>query len=116
MRILVDEDLPIAVARLLESLGHDAEHVVEVGLRGKTDREVYDAAQRRGAMLFTADVGFGNRLIYTPTNGIVLLRFPDHFRRAEIVSLVRRFLEQADLTLLADALVVVSPGGYRVRR
>lgn len=116
MRILVDEDLPIALVRLLDSLGHDAEHVVEIGLRGSKDQEVYDAAQQRGAMLFTADLGFGNRLNYSSANGIVLLRFPDYFRRAEILSLVRRFLQDADLTLLVGALVVVSPGGYRVRR
>lgn len=116
MRLLVDEDLPPALADLLNEHGHLAEHVRDVGLQGRTDREVFDAAQERGAMLITADVAFGNPHQYSAHHGVVVLRFPDQFRRSDILALVTRFLENADLRALSGATVVVSRGGYRVRR
>jgi len=118
MRFLVDEDLPAAIVGLLTERGHEAEHVRVAALGGKKDREVFDAAQSRGAALLTADVAFGNVRTYPPADhkGVVLLRFPDHFRRQQILDLVRAFLDATELSTLPGALVVVSPGSYRVRR
>lgn len=116
MKILVDEDLPPALVLLLNSKGHSAEHVCGAGLRGRSDTEVFQAAQESGAMLFTADVAFGNPHQFRSPSGVVVFRFPDWFRRSDILSLAERFLETADLQELAGATVVVTPGDYRVRR
>jgi len=45
MRLLVDENLSPRVARLLREAGHDAAHVVEIGLATPTTRCSW--AQRR---------------------------------------------------------------------
>ncbi|CAN5798252.1 hypothetical protein BH20ACT6_BH20ACT6_05180 [soil metagenome] len=44
MRFLIDEMFSPAVARHLTELGHDALHVRDVGLSGRTDDEVFDRA------------------------------------------------------------------------
>ena len=44
MRFLIDEMFSPAVARHLTDLGHDARHVRDVGLAGRTDDEVFDRA------------------------------------------------------------------------
>lgn len=118
MRILVDEDLPKAVAALLRERGHEPEHVLEAGLRGSPDETILRHATDRKAALMTADLDFSNIKQYPlgSHNGVIVLRFPDYFRRRDILSLVSRFLDSADLDSLAGALVVVSPGSYRVRR
>lgn len=118
MKIIVDEDLPKLAASLLCEMGHDAKHVTELGLGGAPDTVIASEAARQCAVLVTADVGFGNLQAY-PTGshpGIVLLRFPDHFRRNEILNLVRRFFTNVDLSAIIGALVIVSPGTYRIRR
>jgi predicted nuclease of predicted toxin-antitoxin system len=118
MKILVGEDLPPAVAGFLAAMEYDAQHVRDLGLAGETDQVVYARAQDLGAMLLTADLGFGNVHLYPPGthNGVIILRFPDFFRRNDILDLVRRFIQDTDLESFAGALVVVTPSSYRVRR
>ncbi len=118
MKFLVDEDLPTAVVALLTELGHEAIHVRDAGLRGQPDRQIFAAAQDRSAILLTSDVGFGNTLLYPSGThcGIVVVRFPDHFRRDSILRLIRSFLTTADLFSVTGNLVIVEPGTYRIRR
>jgi predicted nuclease of predicted toxin-antitoxin system len=117
MKFLVDEDLPHAVVGLLIEFGHEAIHVRDAGLRGQPDRQIF-AAQDRSAILLTSDVGFGNTLLFPPGThrGIVVVRFPDHFRRDSILRLIRSFLAIADLSSVVGNLVIVEPGTYRIRR
>lgn len=118
MNILIDEDLPRAVADVLRSRNYDAIHVVNAGLGGATDKTVFEEAQKRGALLISADMGFANVITYPPGShaGIVVLRFPDYFRREDILNLLRRFLDDMDLETLAGGLAVVTPGAYKIRR
>jgi predicted nuclease of predicted toxin-antitoxin system len=44
VRFLIDEMFSPAVARHLTDLGHDAQHVRDIGLAGRTDDEVFDRA------------------------------------------------------------------------
>lgn len=67
-------------------------------------------------MLVTADVAFGNPYLYRDHHGVIVLRFPEYLRRQEILALASRFLEEADLDSLKGARVIVTAGGYRVRR
>jgi Domain of unknown function (DUF5615) len=54
---LVDEMFPMAAAVLLrDTYGHDALHVVEVGLRGADDAQVAAAARADGRALVTENV------------------------------------------------------------
>lgn len=118
MRILVDEDLPRALAILLRDLGHRADHVSDLGLNGRPDSEIFSAAQTNGAALLTADVAFGDPRRYPRGShgGIIILRFPDHFRREEILAMFRRFADRVDLNSLPGTLTVVEPGICRIRR
>ena len=44
MRFVVDAQLPPALARRLEALGHAAEHVADLGLTSAPDNEIRDYA------------------------------------------------------------------------
>ena len=61
MKILIDAQLPPALAPLLIAAGHQARHLVEIGLRDAPDREVWDDAVREGAVIFTKDEDFALR-------------------------------------------------------
>jgi predicted nuclease of predicted toxin-antitoxin system len=45
-RFLIDESLPRRVRDLLVEAGHECEHALDLGLRGKNDEQVFAAAQR----------------------------------------------------------------------
>lgn len=58
MRFLIDNQLPSVLAKWLCERGHDAEHVVAVGLAQGKDTPVWRFAEQRGAVLITKDEDF----------------------------------------------------------
>lgn len=59
MRLILDEDVPEPLLRLMQHLlrGHDVEHVSTLGWKGKKDRPLYrDAAARQFNAILTNDV------------------------------------------------------------
>ena len=79
MRLLVDEDLPRSLVQFLRDAGIEAQHVVDLGLRGRSDDEIFDHALAGRLTLLSADMGFGNILRYPlgSHSGIVVARFPN---------------------------------------
>ena len=74
---LVDEDLPRSLARALSAAGMQSIHVIEAGLRGRSDSDVLAEANRSRRTLLTADLDFSNLLQYPLGShaGIVIARF-----------------------------------------
>jgi predicted nuclease of predicted toxin-antitoxin system len=58
LRFLVDAQLPPRLVHRLTELGHDAFHVFDLGLISAADRQVWDEALTRGAILVTKDQDF----------------------------------------------------------
>jgi predicted nuclease of predicted toxin-antitoxin system len=58
LRLLVDAQLPPALARRLSDKGHQAEHLTEIGLGGATDEEIWRHARETGAAIVTKDEDF----------------------------------------------------------
>jgi predicted nuclease of predicted toxin-antitoxin system len=62
VRFLVDGQLPPAMARMLVSLGHEAQHVADLNFRSATDSMIWDFALEHRAVLLTKDEDFPHRL------------------------------------------------------
>jgi predicted nuclease of predicted toxin-antitoxin system len=58
VRFLVDAQLPPALARHFRDLGHEADHVIDLGLAGARDQEVWNFALARSAIIVTKDEDF----------------------------------------------------------
>ena len=58
MHFLIDNQLPSALAGWLRERGHDAEHVLNVGLAQAKDTPVWRYAQDQGAVLVAKDEDF----------------------------------------------------------
>ncbi len=117
MRVKVDEDLSQPVALSLRDRGYDAVGVVEQGMGGWKDSDLWQAVQDEQCFLVTADKGFANIHIYAPGThaGILLLR-PDQDGIRPLVELLERVLAAYDLGVLAGTVTVVTPRSIRIRR
>ncbi len=83
MRFVVDAQLPPALARLLESQGHSAEHVADIGLRHAGDTAIWDYALSKEAIILTKDEDFAQRQQSQQTSPVVVwLRVGNTSRRA----------------------------------
>jgi predicted nuclease of predicted toxin-antitoxin system len=58
VRFLVDNQLPPALARFICTLGIEAMHVVDVGLRDGTDAEIWGYASENDFVLISKDDDF----------------------------------------------------------
>ena len=58
MRIVVDDQLPIALARWITAQSVIAWHVCEIGLAGRPDAEIWAYAKREAATIVSMDSDF----------------------------------------------------------
>lgn len=85
MKYLVDSQLPSALARALESLGHDAIHVRDVGLSDKSDGEIWNYALSTGSIIISKDADFKDwSITRSPAPQVVWVR-GKNLSRPEIV-------------------------------
>lgn len=66
MKCLIDNQLPPALARFLESRGIEAIHVTEVGLAEARDRDIWNYVLENNYVLVTKDDDFLNISSQTP--------------------------------------------------
>jgi predicted nuclease of predicted toxin-antitoxin system len=76
MKIKLDENLPVRLAILLKNIGHDVDTAYEEQLVGRTDSEIWAAAQRESRFLVTQDMDFSDTRLFAPGthHGLLLLR------------------------------------------
>lgn len=58
MKFLIDQQLPRALAALLNRAGHEAIHVRDLELEFAADRDIWNAAARIGAAIISKDEDF----------------------------------------------------------
>jgi predicted nuclease of predicted toxin-antitoxin system len=58
VKFLVDNQLPVALARDLQTRGFDCQHVLEVGLAEASDTEVCRYADQQGRVIISKDEDF----------------------------------------------------------
>lgn len=86
MRFLIDAQLPPLLASHLNSRGHEATHVQDVGLTAASDSRIWDRAVEDGAVLVTKDEDFVTMRALSRRGGpaIVWVRSGNTTRRALI--------------------------------
>ena len=98
MRFLVDAQLPPALARRIQALGHSAEHVVDCGLATAADDAIRTYAASIGAAIITKDEDFAVRRVLQEGPAVVWIRI-GNTRKAELLRRV-----EADFIAVVAAL------------
>lgn len=115
MKIKIDENMPSSLVQALADLGHEVDRVLDEGLTGSPDQEVWKKCLEEGRFLITQDLDFADaRKIAGKTHpGVMVLRSAetdgplihrlvlDSFKRAEAG--------------LAGKLVIVTETKVRIR-
>lgn len=107
MRLLADENVPLASVRALRSAGHDTASIAEEA-PGSPDRAVLERAVAEDRILLTFDRDFGD-LVYrrgaSVPPGVILLRFIPLFPE-EPAQLVLELSERSELVFRGQFTVV----------
>ena len=116
MLLKVDENLPIEVASLLRSSGHDAATVVEQRMGGKSDTQISQACRRETRVLVTLDLDFSDIRAHPPSDhpGIIVLRLGRQ-DKSLVLQVTKRLIPLLENEPLAGRLWIVDEHGLRVR-
>jgi predicted nuclease of predicted toxin-antitoxin system len=117
VKLLLDANLSPEVARRLIDAGHDAIHVVEIGLMTASDPEIMRAAVEANRVLITADSDFAAMLALggAQAPSVVLLRSADHMRPPEQASLLLANLATVEEELTRGAIISLNRRHLRIR-
>jgi predicted nuclease of predicted toxin-antitoxin system len=117
-KFVIDEDMPRSTGAALKKHGYDVKDIRDYGLRGAEDEEIYEFAQREGAVILTGDRGFGNILRFPlgSHSGIIIAHFPNEMSTMEINhQLLERFKNLTEDDYKGN-LIVIEPQKIRIRR
>jgi len=117
LKVAVGEGLPRKAIQVLRERGYDAVSVIQLGLGGWKDPQLWIAIQKDERFLVTADKGFGDIRVYPPGKhfGVLLLR-PDEDGIRPVLELLEQVLDSYKLEDLVGTTTVATPRGIRMRR
>ena len=113
MNFVADESCAKPVVLALREAGHEVVSIAEVA-PGATDEQVLERALNEKRVLITEDRDFGE-LVYArgrSSAGVILVRFPNHARRAKAATVIE-VVSKLGLRL-RDTFTVVEPGRVRM--
>lgn len=90
MKLLIDEQLPPLLARVLRAHGFDAAHGSDFGLTGQSDAAVWGTACRDGWAVVTKDADYARRLAEPPPHCPVIWVRIGNSRNRGLIDLVLR--------------------------
>ena len=93
MRFLIDEQLPTALARWIAAHGHEAEHVLDVGLGGAADVIIWRHAKLTKAVIISKDQDFVALAEADTSLGLVWLKSGNSPRRVLLQHMEKVFDE-----------------------
>lgn len=118
MRFLVDNALSPRMAVGLRDAGHDAVHVLDIGLSAAADEIIFDRSAAEGRVLISEDTDFGTLLVtrQSAQPSVILFRRMSDRRAIALLPLLLLNLSLVEEELLLGAIVVIEPERLRVRR
>lgn len=117
MRIKLDENIPTRLAGTLSALGHEVDTVMQEGMTGRPDTDVWERAQQDGRFLITQDLDFSNIRRFTPGghHGLLLVRLRSPGRQI-LAKKIQALFETEDCSGWQRCFVVVTDKKLRVQR
>ena len=117
-QFLIDENLSPHLARYLRGLKYRAKAVREVGLKGKSDEEIFSFCEKRKIIIITNDLDFGEIFFrYLGNVSIILLR--SRYQGTKYFAKILAHLHREHILQNLEAgnfLVVASEKEVRIRK
>ncbi|MDG6028041.1 MAG: hypothetical protein E3K40_15330 [Candidatus Brocadia sp.] len=115
MKFLVDMPLSPELAVWLSQQGHNAVHVLELGLGRASDIMILEHARTEKRIVITADLDYSRLLALTKyeASGLILFR-GGNYSDQEAIERLKRVFETVTTKDLSNSIVVIEKG--RIRR
>jgi predicted nuclease of predicted toxin-antitoxin system len=103
---LIDAQLPPGLKLILASAGHEAHHVVDVGLRDADDAQVWRYAVQEGTAILTKDEDFAARRLREPRGPTIIWLRVGNCSRSALIRWLTPLLPSIEALIAAGETVV----------
>ena len=116
MRLKLDENLPVEMAKLLRQAGHDAVTILEQSMGGDLDPDVVAVCRAESRALVTFDTDFADIRAYPPGDyaGLLVFRLRQQ-DKPHSLAVLRRILPLLDREDIDGQLWIVEEEWVRIR-
>jgi len=116
MRFKIDENLPVELAELLTSVGHDAQTVHAQHMQGESDCSIARACMQEERILITLDLDFADMRTYPPQQytGFIVLRVGNQ-DKPHVLHVFERAMALIGVEPLQHRLWIVEETRVRIR-
>ena len=116
MKFKIDENLPVEIAGLLRSAGHDADTVRDEGLVGSSDTSVIEACKTEDRCLITLDLDFSDMRAYPPHElpGLIVMRLRRQ-DKSHVIEIASRMIPLLENEPIGQRLWIVDEERVRIR-
>ena len=117
MQLFADESTPYNLIQHFINSGIEVITVKEKGFSGAEDEKVLKFAVDNKLILLTADLDFGNILLYPPAKhlGVIVIRYSPKVT-IQLLKVIDDFVGSYKNEELEKSLVIIDKNKYRVRR
>jgi hypothetical protein len=118
VRFKLDENIGSGTVGLFRRADHDVLTVLEQGMGGASDRNLFEMCRRERRCLVTLDLDFSDVTRFPPDagNGIAIFRPPHPLTRSVLDGMVRRFLAEVQTNKLEGELWIIEVGRIRIHQ
>lgn len=118
MRFLVDQSVSYRIAESLQTLGHDAVHVRNYGMRTAKDADILTRAEQEDRIIISADTDFdtllAQRMARRPS--VIIFRGSKMQNTEEQIKLLTLNVAKVDEDLQQGSIIIIEESRIRVRR
>ena len=118
MRFKLDENFGSGAAGLFRQADHDVLTVLEQGMGGASDRDLFETCRGERRCLVTLDLDFSDVTRFSPDGGrgIAIFRPPHPLTRSVLDGMVRRFLAEIQTNKIDGELWIIEVGRIRIHQ
>jgi predicted nuclease of predicted toxin-antitoxin system len=106
VKILIDAQLPPGLKLLLAEAGHQAHHLVDVGLRDADDAQLWEYAVQEEAVILTKDEDFASRRLREPDGPTIIWLRVGNCSRAALLRWLGPLLVSIEALVAAGERVI----------
>lgn len=116
LRLFLDQNLRVEIARALRDDGHDVVHAGEVGLERRDDARIFRRAQQHQHAIITFDADFAERALWASEahRGVIRLRVEAQ-TPTRVIPVLCSFLAAYPAERLRNTLAIITENKVRLR-
>lgn len=117
MKFLLDVNIHRELGNLLLSSGHQSRHAADVGFATTSDRMILEEAKKKGEVIMTHDLDYGNLLAFSGemSSSVIIFR-TRNIHPVNLHHCILKYWSEIESPLSSGSIVIIEDAAVRIRK